>query len=268
MSVREFRSTWRRAWTAELCWVDANGCPNGIAVTPLLRSGTPCVALPYCHLGLAREIAAAGRVGAAVTDRRSLGGGTAGGLVAYGTVALTEDRSGQVFLDELLDQELVKYPPSRVLADSVLDRRENWWWTPRLLLELTGVDEVLEQPPRSAPVEHALLLRAGSAGVRIRNVTLHGASSERVSCTALDGAELPCFDTGTLFGHDYTAPDFERWESWRLFGDCRADGFVVRSREGNPTRRLTPLGLLERLRRERRIARACRDGIARAERGG
>ncbi|WP_026152319.1 hypothetical protein [Actinopolyspora halophila] len=266
--MRCFRSTWREALTAELCWVDGKGHPGVIAVTPLSDGETPCVALPYSCLPLARELSGAEEVGFSVTDGRSLGTGD-DGLVAYGSVRVREDLTGEYFLHGLLEQELFKYPPSRLLADSVLSRRENWWWTPRLIVEMPSPERVVELAARVDPGKHALAVGDASARPEVSTVSIDGFSTDRVKYSRLGENEPLRAGSGVLFGHDYTASDFERWESWRAFGRFSAAELLIEHREGNgPGRRLAPLGLLERIRRRHRLAKECRRAIVAAERGG
>ncbi|NYH78370.1 hypothetical protein FHR84_001692 [Actinopolyspora biskrensis] len=266
--MRCFRSTWREALTAELCWVDGEGRPGAIAATPLSDGDTPCVALPYSWLPLVRELSRAEEAGFSVTDGRSLGAGD-DGLVAYGPVRVREDLTGEGFLHGLLEQELFKYPPSRLLADSVLSRRENWWWTPRLIVEMPSPDRVVELAARVDPGRHALAVGDVSARPEVSTVSLDGFTTGRVKCSGLAGNEPLRAASGVLFGHDYTASDFERWESWRMFGRFSADELLIEHREGDgPGRRLAPLGLLERVRRRHRLAKECRRAIVAAERGG
>ncbi|HXV94428.1 MAG TPA: hypothetical protein VD813_14075, partial [Pseudonocardia sp.] len=66
-------------------------------------------------------------------------------------------------------------------------------------------------------------------------------------------------------GHDFT-PDRERWKSWDVRGDLWRDRLAVTARTGTPGLDRAPMRLLERLRRARTLGRACRDGIAAAER--
>ncbi|MCP2252155.1 hypothetical protein LY13_000894 [Prauserella aidingensis] len=188
MTVDRLREAWRRAVTAELCWTNPDGTPAAIAVTPVVRGAgsavpTLCAALPYARADEVAGLREADAAVFAVTDSRSLPGdagvpeaagtGFAGsadgapvrtGVAASAAVRIVDDLDGELFTDELLDQELVKYPPSRALADSVLLRRENWWWLPRIVVELTGPAAdagsagTMPLPARTDPTRHALLV--------------------------------------------------------------------------------------------------------------
>ncbi|NHD16830.1 MULTISPECIES: hypothetical protein [unclassified Actinopolyspora] len=266
--MRCFRSTWREALTAELCWVDGTGRPRVIAATPLSDGDTPCVALPYSWLALVRELSRAEEVGFSVTDGRSLGEGS-DGIVAHGPVRVREDLTGESFLHGLLEQELFKYPPSRLLADSVISRRENWWWTPRLIVEMPSPERVRKLVARVDPARHVLAVGGDSARPEVTTVSIDGLSADRVKCSTPAESEPLRAGSGVLFAHDYTASDFERWESWRAFGWFSGDELLIEHREGGvPGRHLAPLGLLERIRRRHRLAKECRRAIVAAERGG
>ncbi|GAB3548465.1 hypothetical protein [Actinopolyspora lacussalsi] len=262
--MRQIRSVWRKALTGELCWVDSAGRPNGIAVTPLLRGEVPCVALPYSHRATVRLLAEATEVGFAVTDGRSLRTGE-GGMVVFGPVRVIDDLSGSLFGEQLLEQELRKYPPSRALVDSLLLRRENWWWMPRVVVELSGVNRVVESARRDDPARDALLIH-GSETPAVSTVALGERSSGRMEITPLDDALLSDGGTGMVFGYDYTSTDLERWESWRFSGSLRRGGLEISHGEGTPGEKSRPLGLLERIRRRHKIAKACRGEITVAER--
>nr|WP_246382257.1 hypothetical protein [Prauserella isguenensis] len=304
-----------------MCWTNPDGTPAAIAVTPVVRgagSATPtlCAALPYARADEVAGLREADAAVFAVTDSRSLpadagapGAGAAGsggagsggagsggagaaaeapvrtGVAASGTVRIVDDLKGELFTDELLDQELVKYPPSRTLADSVLLRRENWWWLPRIVVELTGPaagpgsPEEAHPPERTNPARHGLLVTAtadapGSLRApELRSVdvdvdaTPHAAAPTGVTgLRDLTGEPPPPAPSALVFGYDYTMPDLERWETWSLAGRVSGGRLSVDARSGTPGDDLRTLGLLARTRRHRALAKACRAGVRAAER--
>ncbi|MBA8826169.1 hypothetical protein FHX42_003545 [Saccharopolyspora lacisalsi] len=257
-------TVWRRALVAEVCWIDGDGRPASIPATPLLLDDVPCLALPYAWRDRVAALRDSPEVAFAVTDARSLPEETTGTAV-FGTAGVVEDLDGSVFADELLEQELVKYPPSRVLADSVLLRRENWWWLPRLIVRLDGMTRTAELTPRTDPSRQALLVR-DDLGLRIDSVTVEQREEQRPLLRTLDG-ENPRGDTGPalVLGHDHTT-DFERWEPWSLSGHLRGEELLVEQSSGRPGAPLPSLRLLERIRRQRALEKACRRGITEAER--
>ncbi|GAA1202471.1 hypothetical protein [Prauserella alba] len=323
--MNRLREAWQRAVTAELCWTNPDGSTAAIAVTPVLRgpdpaSATVCAALPYARAGEVEGLRSAAAAVFAVTDSRSLPGDAAAetaagdasagvvlsGIAAAGTVRIIDDLHGELFTEELLDQELVKYPPSRALADSVLLRRENWWWLPRIVVELTGSAAgagsagTMPLPARTDPTRHALLvgpaadspeppdtpkllgspelrrvpelhsvpeLRCVDVGADVDDAPHPAVPSGVATVRELTDEPLPPAPGGALvFGYDYTMPDLERWEAWSLAGTVEGEQLAVDARTGSPGADLRTLGLLARTRRHRALAKACRAGVRAAER--
>ncbi|WP_106179845.1 hypothetical protein [Prauserella shujinwangii] len=261
---------WRRALTAELCWLDEAGQPHVVASTPLVAGSVPCVALPYARAPEVAGIGTGTPVAFAVTDSRSLRRGGPG-HAWYGTVTRTEDTEGDFFAVELLRQELTKYPPSRTFADSPLLCRENWWWLPRIVLRLARRAHAVELPARTSPHRHALLARERSGELALDVVDLPDGAQGTGGPAALplrslaggalrgDGAQA------LAFGYDYSMPDMERWEPWSLRGPLLGDRLEVTDRAGAPGAELGPLTLLQRIRRQRTLSRACRRELAAAQ---
>lgn len=258
-------TVWRRALVAEVCWTDEGDRPEAAAVVPLLLDGVPCVAFPYGRSAVATALARAREVAFAVTDARSLARGEPG-VVAFGAVSTVEDLDGSVFVEHLLGQELAKYPPSRTLADSLLLRRENWWWLPRRIVRLDSLVRTCRPAARTEPGGHGVLVHDGT-GLRVDTVAVEpgddsGVRLERLSGEPVRGDTAPAL----VLGHDYAVADLERWESWSLRGQLVGEQLRVGQREGEPGAALPPLRLRERLRRQREWERACRRQIEAAER--
>lgn len=266
--MNEFVRIWRQAGSGELAWLDADGVPSAATVVPLVeRSDTgaavPCVALTYDRAALATPPANATAVAFAVTDSRWLPGGT-GALAAVGRVVVSADLSGEHFADDLLDQELRKYPPARAIADTPLLRRENWWYLPRVIVRLDRVDRVQELPARRDAGRDALIVRDDGTGLR-----LDVASAADWSAPTVDLGPGPLRGDGAptlAHGHDHS-PDRERWETWSVHGTLLGDRLEVAGRDGGPGLDPSPLRLMERLRHARALERGCKRGIAAAERG-
>lgn len=259
-------TVWRRSTAAEMCWTGTAG-PAGIPVVPLVWDDLPCVALPMAHLD-AVDTMTSGRAAFAVTDPDSAE--ASGGLVASGPVDIRFDLEGARFVEHLLEQEIVKHPPTRLRADGLMARRENWWWVPRVLITLTAEEEVREIPARRRG-EDALLVRAVGAGAapRVDTVTARawpkepGAEAElwRRDGAALQGAGEPAF----AFAHR-NSPDFERWERWYRSGRAEGEALTVVEATGSPDQEPPrPYNLLERFRNHRDVVRACKEGVAKAE---
>ena len=261
--MQEIVSLWRRATSAELAWIDGAGAPAAISVVPLLDGAVPCVAITYDRAPLLASLADTAEVAFAVTDSRSLPTG-ARGAAAVGRVTVV-DRPSEGLEEALLTQELRKFPPSRALADSLLLRRENWWYLARILVRLDRIDRVQELAPRRDAGRDALLVRDDGRGLRLDVAAADGWAGEQVTLRSeepLRGDGAPVL----AHGHDFS-PDRERWASWDVRGHLRGDRLEVTSCDGRPGLDPRPPRLLERLRRARVLERDCRQGIAAAERG-
>lgn len=258
-------TAWRRALVAEVCWLAPEERPEGFPATPLVLDDMPCIALPYSRRNAALALGAVTEVAFAVTDARTLSSG-ARGIAAVGTATAVDDLDGSLFTSKLLDQELVKYPPSRTLSDSLLLRHENWWWLPRVIVRLDRVDRLVELPARTDPAAEAVLVRNGT-GLRIDTVRGDDWDRERVHVPALSGDPLRGDGAPALaLAHDYALPDLERWEPWTVRGELLGDQLVIDERHGEREGSLRPLRLLERIRRQRALEKACSRAIADAER--
>lgn len=259
-------TAWRHALTAEVCWIGPDDRPESVPATPLLLDDVPCLALPYARHSTAAALRVAPEVAFAATEARSLPKGGRG-VVLCGAATVTDAIDGSFFTEKLLEQELLKYPPSRTLVDSLLLRRENWWWLPRLIVRLDRVTRTAELATRADPALEAVLVRDG-LGLRVDTVTATSWEGGRLRLRSLDGDDLRGDGAPTLvLGHDHTMPDFERWETWTCRGRLWGDELVVEERTGERGTPLPPLRLLERIRAQRELEKACKQGIAAAERG-
>ncbi|WP_046468183.1 hypothetical protein [Allosalinactinospora lopnorensis] len=256
--MHDFVTVWRRSTTGELCWLAPDG-PTGIPVVPLDWDGTPCVALPLAHLDAVDSMASR-RAALSVT-------GGEPGLVAIGRVDVHFDLGGERFVEHLLEQEIIKHPPTRLRADSLMARRENRWWLARVLITLTAVDEVRPLPARS-PGGDALLVRPAGTAPRVDLVTAPSWPGEHEANVELwrrdGGSLLGEGEAAFAFGHQHS-PDFERWERWYRAGTVREETLTVRTGEGAPEEEPAPFGFLGRYRNHKEVVRACRAGIAVAE---
>jgi len=268
--LNDLFTVWQRSTVAELGWTSPSG-PSGIPVVPLVLRDTPCVALPYAHADVALRLHRQ-HVAYSVTDQDA-GGRTA--VVGAGTVEVVEDLEGHEFVEHLLEQEVVKHPPSRLRADSLMARRENWWWVPRVLVRLDTIEEEYTLHPRTR-AEDALLVRERAGRPVIDVVTVDDRPDRSTGATGatdlwardgglLEGADEPAF----VFSHQYS-PDFERWERWFRSGHLSGESLLVEEADGAPTGKspsgpLSPYGLWERFTHHRSLARTCREGIAEAQ---
>ena len=254
----------RGASIGEVAWVDpVDGALRVRGVVPLAGAVGPVLALPYAAADAARSLGAAG--GALLVTRDPRGTSSAfRPLTLRCRVRLTEDRAGDRFVEELLDEELRCYPPSRLLADSVILRREHWWWLSRLVVDLDVVAE--EAPlPRADGRDHLLVVDAGAPDPVHRLVA---GSARLAALPEPHAADLPALEVsaGTpgpgpavLHGQD-ASEDLERWGRWHWSG--RWDGTRLAVEEAPERVGLPPTaGLVARWRRQRALERACRAGL-------
>ncbi|TYP88513.1 pyridoxamine 5'-phosphate oxidase family protein [Blastococcus xanthinilyticus] len=237
------------AGVAELLWLSPGGPPGAVGVVPLVLGGRPAVALPWAHVATARAVAASDTAALVLSDPR-LTGSRWEPLVVTGRPSLVADGAGDLFAEELLDQELRKHPPARALADSPMLRREHWWYLPRLVLVLDPV-EVSPGARREGPADAVLGVDDG----RLHVATVRVADWD-TDPLDLRGGPGSASGPAVLVGQEFSVPDVERWTVHTTTGryaDGQLTGVVPA-----PTRALEPLpGLLARMRRQRSLERAC-----------
>jgi len=244
----EVREAVQAAGVAELVWRHPEGAPQAIGVVPLLLGDSPAVALPWAYEATARAVAAADEVALALTEPR-LAGSAWRPLALVGRPRLVEDDDGALFTEHLLDQELRKHPPSRLLMDSFLLRREHWWYLPRLVLLVEG-GRVLPLAARGTPAE--ALLAVDDGGLHLATVQVQDWDAEPLT---LSGAPA-CTGAAALVGQEVSVPDAERWTVHVTAGRCTDGQLHVGERP--PTRGLEAVpGLRARMRRQRALERAC-----------
>ncbi|TQN43636.1 hypothetical protein FHU33_3092 [Blastococcus colisei] len=243
------RESLHSAGVAELLWRTEDGPPGATGVVPLMLGGRPAVALPWVHAETARAAAGADTAALVLSDPR-LTGSNWEPLAAVGRLTLLEDGDGSVFTESLLDQELRKHPPSRVLADSHMLRREHWWYLPRLILVL-DVDRVAPVARREGPADAVLAVDDG--GLQIATVRVADWSASPLELRGpVPDAEGPA----VLIGQELSVPDVERWTVHTTTGRYAGDRLSDVRPAGN--RDLEPVpGLFARVRRQRALERGC-----------
>lgn len=246
----------RASSLAELSWTGPGG-PRVRGVVALVRDRRPAVAFTYADEAVARSVAAAGDTALALTEPRNTGAGFRS-LLATGRPRLVEDPDGDVYATELMLQELHRYPPSRVYVDSPLLQRENWWYLPRLVVEL-DLEEVRPLAVRAGPEDH-LLVVDGSGGLDVRTARLVERRGERLS---LDVEVPPEPGPAALFCQDASFPDLERWAQWSYRGTWDGSELLVQHAPG-AVGLPPPPGLLQRWRSHRDLERRCTAALGRA----
>ncbi len=247
----------RSASVAELSWRDATGAVRVRGAVPLVGPDGPAIAFPYAAARTARSLGSADEVLLTLTDPHATGPAYRP-LLLRCRPSLVEDREGDRFVAELLDQELRRYPPSRVYADSPLLRREHWWWLPRLILDLT-VETTTPFPERATDADHLLVVDPDDGGDRrlAAAVARVGAGSGTPTVDVRSGTPGP--GAAVLFGQQ-VSEDRERWGQWAWTG--RWDGAALEVVDSPAEIGLPPVpGVVARWRRERDLERACRRGL-------
>lgn len=242
---------------AELSWVE-DGLPQVRGVVALVRADRPVLAFTYADADVARVVAAAPEVVLSLTETRSTGAAFRSLLVA-GRPRLVEDPTGDVFAADLLEQELRRYPPARVFADSPLLQREYWWYLPRMLVEIE-VDAAQPVTPRRDPVTDHLLVVATEGVPDVRLARLVDLAEDRARLDVEGPPPAP--GPAVLFGQDASFPDLELWTQWHYRG--RWDGSALDVDEAPARSGLgRPPGLVQRWRRQRALERRCVAAIPR-----
>lgn len=254
------------AAVCEVVWLAPGGRPDAVAATPLVFDGRPAVAFPYAYAELGRAIAAAGQVGIVVSDSR-LSGSAWRPIAVLGRPRLIEDADGSIFTEFLLGQELRKHPPSRTLADSPILRREHWWFLPRVIV-VVEPDAVHDVGARAGGADDGVLgVAVPSRGsdadhLRIAAVGITSGPGAAVQLTPIGESGSAGREAGpaVLICHDFSTPDIERWTSRTATGTVTGMVLDVDAQDGDIAL-APPLRLMERIRRQRDLGRACRRAL-------
>ena len=244
----------RAVSVGEVAWRDDTG-PRATGALPLVGAHGPVLALPYAERALASSIGRSDEVLLALTEPRGSGRAFVP-LLLRCTPHLITDPTGERFTAELLDQELLRWPPSRLRADSVLLRREHWWWLPRLLVELRveGVEPLLAREPGTG---HLLVVDVDGR-LEARTATVH----PEPLAVQVHGGD-PGDGAAVLHGQDLSFPDLERWGRWSWAGRWQ-DGSLAVTRAPQSVGLPPVPGVLARWRAHRDLERACRRALREA----
>ncbi len=245
---------------AELCWTGPDGTPRVRGVVPLTLEGRPVVAFLYADHETAREAAASDRVALVVAEPRNTSAAFTP-TVLHARPTLREDPEGDLYVGELVVQELRRFPPARVFADSPLLMREHWWYLPRLVLDL-DVEAAAPTTVREAPYDHVLAVtHDGALAVRAAGRVGEPGPDGSAAEVAVGGTP-PAPGPAVLFGQDASFPDLERWSQWRWRGHWDGTGLQVSEAPASTGLGPTP-GLVQRWRRQRDLQRRCAAAIPR-----
>jgi hypothetical protein len=171
------------------------------------------------------------------------------------------DRQGDWTWTGALDQEVRKFPPSRLLIDTPVQRREHWWYVPRWLIHLRPDGPAAPITRRGGP-DDAVLFTTASGRLHATTAAVDDWHAQRVRLTALDATAQPQnAASALLFTHDFSIPDLDRVTSFELAGTQHGASFEVAARKGS-SELGPPPGLLKRLSTHWHRERDCRRAIA------
>ncbi|WP_119069794.1 pyridoxamine 5'-phosphate oxidase family protein [Rubrobacter indicoceani] len=253
------------AAVAELAYRDRDGRISARPVTPVVLDGRPAFTLTYAEAELAEHLERNPEACLSFTDSRLARVGWRP-LGVSGRLSVVPDIEGELFCEELIHQELVKFPPGRKLSNSLILRRENWWYVPRFILKLEAAGEAVPLIRRQPQRDHAVLFWREVGGVSCDVVAAdYRGEPDFVSVSSLTGRVLPGSGEAVIYACDFSVPDLEHRVSFRASGRLRGGRLAVESREGE--RNLgNPPGILARWREFRSLEQRCRAGIEARER--
>ncbi len=252
------RTSAEMAAVAELAYTGPDGMPRVEALTPLLLEKEPVFALPYSRTDLARCLEKDPHVSLTFSDSRLARVGWSP-LTVEGKTEVTPDPEGDIFLEEPLYWELRKYGPSRPLIGSLVLRRDNWWYAPRLILRFTGTETPRPVTRRTEP-DQGILAWKEADNILSDTVRVDDWGSERPLVSSLSQKELPSNVPAALLYHDFSVPDREQRASLNLTGDLNNNRLSVTHREGTRILEKRP-GLIARWRAQQDLERRCKAGL-------
>lgn len=247
----------RNAVFAEVAWLESDGLHWDL-LTPLEAAGRLVFALPYAVADQAQRIAIAESAVVTMTDGR-LSGPRWQPMGASVRFRLFHDHEGKRFVEELLQQELTKFPPSRGYLDSRMLRKENWWLVPRVILEVDHVDRQRELVARSDRSDGVIAwIEEGLVDFDAARMT--GREGNKAFLASLTFRSYPEQAQAAFFRHDSIIPELEEREGEVLAGTLRGESLEVARTDawGNARRRRT---LRERWRSQQALERGCRQGL-------
>ncbi len=256
--LQTLRTSAEMAAVAELAYLGPDGVPRVEALTPLLLEKEPVFALPYARTDLARCLESDPRVSLTFSDSRLARVGWSP-LAVEGRMEAVPDPEGDLFLQEPLYWELRKFWPSRQLIGSLVLRRDNWWYVPRLILRFTETETPRPVTRRTGPDHGVLAWKDGA--VFSDMVRVDDWDSERPVVEPLSRERsLPDNVPASLLYHDFSIPDMDQRASLSLAGTLNNGRLSVAHREGARTLGKRP-GIIARWRAQKDLERRCKAGL-------
>lgn len=257
--LQTLRTSAEMAATAELAYTDEVGACRIESLTPLLMEKEPAFALPYSRIDLAHRLEKHPEVSLTFSDSRLARVGWSP-LTVQGKIEVVPDPEGDLFLDELLYWELRKFWPSRQLIGSLVLRRDNWWYVPRLILRFTEIDVPRPITRRTEPDHGVLAWKTGDA-ITSDTVRVENWEAERPVVGPLSpDTALPGGVPAALLYHNFSVPDMEQRATLHLSGRLENGRLSVTRREGSRSLGKRP-GIIARWRTQRELERRCQAGL-------
>lgn len=254
------------AAVATFAYVGDDGTPRLTPVTPLLLDKDPAFTLTYADSALAREISASPRAALVFSDSRLAYVGWSP-LSVTAMAEVLPDPDGELFREELLTQEVRKFPPARQLIDSPLLQRENWWYLPRWIVRVFEPGEPRPVARREGP-DHGVLAYERDGSLEADAVRVGDWDAERIPLGPLSsGAPLPDDGPAALLHYDFAVPDMDPRTAFLAAGRLQNGRLFVTRREGSRAFGERP-GLLARWRAQKSLERRCKAGLKENSRRG
>lgn len=258
--LQTLTTTTELAAVAAFAFIGVDGTLRIEPVTPLLLDGDPAFTLAYARSDLAREISASPQVALLFSDSRLAYVGW-NPLTVAARAEVIPDSEGDVFREELLDQELRKFPPDRELIGNLLLQRENWWYLPRWIVRIVQPGEPRPTARRSGP-DHGVLAYEAGGVLDAETIRVEDWDAERISLrpyatgTSLSARGVPA----ALFYHDFALPDMDPRTTFLARGRLENGRLFVSQRSGSRTLGKRP-GFLTRWRTQRDLKRRCKAAL-------
>jgi hypothetical protein len=176
-------------------------------------------------------------------------------------VQVVPDPEGKLFREELMHQELRKFPPDRQLIGSLLLQRENWWYLPRWIVRVVETTEPHPVTRRTGP-DHAVLAYSTEETLAAETVRVEDWNADRIPVkpfhahTSLPPEVVPA----GLFYYDFATPDMDPRTTFLARGRLENGRLSATERRGSITFGKRP-GLLARWRAQRGLERRCKAGL-------
>jgi hypothetical protein len=259
LSRHEVNGSAETAAVAAFAYLAADGSPRLRPVTPLLLDGDPVFTLTYADFRVAAEISHSNACCLVFHDSRLAYIGWTPLAVSV-TVDVIPDPEGELFREELLPDELRKFPPARDLVGNLLLQRENWWYLPRHIARLRPDGDPYPVARRAGP-DHGVLATYAEGGFSAATVCVGEPEGERIPCEVVAPGEAPADGApAALLLHDFAVPDMDPDSTFLAVGRFDGDHLRADYRSGSREPGKRP-GFIARWRELKDLERRCKEGL-------